>query len=178
MNIFSLSLEEFEKEIDKVLEGISPEELLDELKKYGLKTKGGKEMRKIKFRGKSEKTNEWVYGYYWTNELGNHFIRQTVDLNGCFTISDTEVDKDTVGQYVSLKDKHGIKIYEGDIVKVKNIDYCIGKVVYDKEYLCYQIEVDEQVIFPVSVCYGDFDRLDIEVIGNVVDNRELLKGGD
>lgn len=135
-------------------------------------------MREIVFRGKSIKANKWVYGYYWTNELGNHFIRQTVDLNGCFTISDTEVDKDTVGQYVGLKDKHGIEIYEGDLVKVKNIDYLIGKVVYDKEYLCYQIEVDEQVIFPVSVCYGDYNELDIEAIGNIWDNPELLKESD
>ncbi len=131
-------------------------------------------MREIVFRGKSIKENKWVYGYYWTNELGNRFIRQTVDLNGCFTISDTEVDENTVGQYVGLKDKHGIEIYEDDIVKVKNIDYLIGKIVYDEEYLCYQIEVDEQVIFPLSVCYGDYNELDIEVMGNVWDNPNLM----
>lgn len=131
-------------------------------------------MREIVFRGKSIKENKWVYGYYWTNEIGNHFIRQTVDLNGCFTISDTEVDENTVGQYVGLKDKHGIEIYEGDIVKVKNVDYLIGKIVYDEEYLCYQIEVDEQVIFPISVCYGDYNELDIEVIGDIWDNPNLM----
>lgn len=131
-------------------------------------------MREIVLRGKSIKENKWVYGYYWTNEIGNHFIRQTVDLNGCFTISDTEVDENTVGQYVGLKDKHGIEIYEDDIVKVKNIDYLIGKIVYDEEYLCYQIEVDEQVIFPISVCYGDYNELDIEVIGDIWDNPNLM----
>lgn len=26
--------------------------------------------REIKFRGKSKRTREWVYGYYWTNENG------------------------------------------------------------------------------------------------------------
>ena len=46
MNIFSLPLDEFKKEVDKFLEGISPEELLNELKKCGLKTKGGSEMKK------------------------------------------------------------------------------------------------------------------------------------
>lgn len=48
--------------------------------------------REIKFRGKAKRTREWVYGYYWTNENGNYFIRQTIDLNGCFSIADIEID--------------------------------------------------------------------------------------
>lgn len=142
-------------------------------------------MREIVFRGKSIKENKWVYGYYWVNKE-NHFIKEVIYKSGYFKnlyrkeeiLNDIEIKKDTVGQYVGLKDKHGIEIYEGDIVKVKNIDYLIGKVVYDKEYLCYQIEVDEQVIFPVSVCYGDYNELDIEVIGNIWDNPKLLKESD
>lgn len=173
MNIFSLSLEEFEKEIDKVLEGISPEELLDELKKYGLKTKGGKEMREIKFRGRSIERNEWVYGSLSEDEIQKkYYIFDNESGIG------NEVDENTIGQYIGIKDKNQKEIYEGDIVKVRNIDYFIGKVVYDERYVEYLIEVDDQIIFPIKVCYGDFDRLDIEVIGNVVDNRELLKGGD
>ena len=138
-------------------------------------------MREIVFRGKSIKENKWVYGYYWVNKE-NHFIKEIIYEFGYFKnlyrkeeiLNDIEIKKDTVGQYVGLKDKHGIEIYEGDLVKVKNIDYLIGKVVYDKEYLCYQIEVDEQVIFPVSVCYGDYNELDIEVIGNIWDNPNLM----
>ena len=143
-------------------------------------------MREIVFRGKSIKENKWVYGYYWVNKE-NHFIKEVIYESAYFKdnlygkeeiLNDIEIKTDTVGQYVGLKDKHGIEIYEGDLVKVKNIDYLIGKVVYDKEYLCYQIEVDEQVIFPVSVCYGDYNELDIEAIGNIWDNPELLKESD
>lgn len=138
-------------------------------------------MREIVFRGKSIKENKWVYGYYWVNKE-NHFIKEIIYEFGYFKnlyrkeeiLNDIEIKKDTVGQYVGLKDKHGIEIYEGDIVKVKNVDYLIGKIVYDEEYLCYQIEVDEQVIFPISVCYGDYNELDIEVIGDVWDNPNLM----
>lgn len=58
--------------------------------------------RKIKFRGKSKRTRELVYGYYWTNENGNYFIRQTVDLNGCFSIADIEIDIETLGQFTRI----------------------------------------------------------------------------
>lgn len=61
MNIFSLPLDEFKKEVDKFLEGISPEELLNELKKCGLKTKGGSEMKKIMIsQPMNGKTNEQI----------------------------------------------------------------------------------------------------------------------
>lgn len=70
-------------------------------------------MREYKFRGKSIKTKEWVYGYYWTNENGNHFIRQTIDLKNCFTIADVEVIPETVGQYTLLKDLDKNNIYMG-----------------------------------------------------------------
>lgn len=58
--------------------------------------------RTIKFRGKSKRTREWVYGYYWTNENRNYFIRQTIDLNGCFSISDIEINIETIGQFTRI----------------------------------------------------------------------------
>ena len=171
MNIFSLSLEEFEKEIDKVLEGISPEELLNELEKYGLKTKGGKEMREIKFRGKSEKTNEWVYGSLLRDEIQKKYY--IVDNESGIG---KEVDENTIGQYTSLKDKNGVKIYKGDILKYSDEDTAI--VVFNEKYSYFMVKPIQDFYFDSDVLGHTIEYNQVEVIGNVVDNRELLKDGE
>ena len=171
MNIFSLSLEEFEKEIDKVLEGISPEELLDELKKYGLKTKGGKEMREIKFRAKSVKTNEWVYGSLLRDEIQKKYY--IVDNESGVG---KEVDENTIGQYTSLKDKNGVKIYKGDILKYSDEDKAI--VVFNEKYSYFMVKPIQDFYFDSDVLGHTIEYNQVEVIGNVVDNRELLKDGE
>lgn len=74
-------------------------------------------MRKIEFRGKSISSNQWIYGYYWTNELENHFIRRTITSSGRFVIEDIEVIPETVGQFTGIYDKNNKPIYEDDIVK-------------------------------------------------------------
>jgi len=59
---------------------------------------------------------EWKFGYYWTNEVGNHFIKVIRDENGDFvsdpTINDYEVLKETVCEYTGLTDKNGNRIWK------------------------------------------------------------------
>ena len=171
MNIFSLSLEEFEKEIDKVLEGISPEELLDELKKYGLKTKGGKEMREIKFRGRSIERNEWVYGSLLRDEIQKKYY--IVDNESGV---EKEVDENTIGQYTSLKDKNGVKIYKGDILKYSDEDTAI--VVFNEKYSYFMVKPIQDFYFDSDVLGHTIEYNQVEVIGNIYDNPELLKESD
>lgn len=122
-------------------------------------------MREIEYRGRALRSKLWVKGYYWTNENGNHFIRQAVDLNGCFRIADIEVDPETVGQYTGIEDKNEVKIYSGDILKaIHNNHIHIGKVEYNEEYCEYRIEL-------VDAYTNLWKKLDLEVIGNIVDNK-------
>ena len=74
-------------------------------------------------------------------------------------------------QYTGLKDKNGKEIYEGDIVKVvtKDFDYPDvvnkGKVIFEKGH--WLIMGNEE--------YYLYGQDEIEIIGNIYENPELLK---
>ncbi len=122
-------------------------------------------MRAIKFRGKSKIDGEWFYGnLYDKDNRGRTHICTT--SRGCL-----DIDPETVGQFTGLFDKNGKEIYEGDIVKLTQLHYEVtGKIAYiNTEFALYVPEEDTTYDFFPS------DRTS-EVIGNIHDNPELLKG--
>lgn len=92
----------------------------------------------------TEYRGKWVFGYFWTNEAGNCFIKVIRDLNGNFvgnpTTKDYEVFPETVCEWTGLTDKNEKKIFEGDRVipvwvspsgKIDGLDEDMqGKVIY------------------------------------------------
>lgn len=132
-------------------------------------------MREILFRGKRKDNGEWVYGNYAvTNNNGKrHFIFQ----NKAFEF---EIVPETVGQYTGITDDNGKKIFEGDILGVTNddpdYDY-ITKVYLDCDTLCVDVQGQDydytSIGFAIEIWDDECDQ--VEIIGNIYDNTELLK---
>lgn len=123
-------------------------------------------MREILFRGKFG--NEWKYGFLSIEPKG--LVIKEPYKNESSNV--WHIDADTVGQYTGLTDKNGTKIFEGDICNFSNrsdIDN-YGVVVYDADETEFGVDY-------VSTYLGlgrHYHSKDIEVIGNIYDNQELL----
>ena len=145
-------------------------------------------MREILFRGKWLGNGEWVEGYYCKisettyafaedyerNPIPvHHYILQEVmtDWGLPNRFNQYEIDPETLCQYTGLKDKNGNRIWENDIVRIENsMDEGIGNI----EFYGGMWYVDGK---PSNSIYDilEYDDADVEVIGNIFDNPELLK---
>ena len=82
-----------------------------------------------------------------------------------------EIIPETVGQYTGLDDKNGVKIFEGDVVRSN--DTAIGHVIYEESGTAFELLFyDDTDCFGLGQCYISEE---LEVIGNIHDNPELLK---
>ena len=130
-------------------------------------------MREILFRGKRTDNGEWVEGYLYITHNGEHEIsvyNEEVNIERWTH----EVDTSTVCQYTGMKDKNGKRIFDGDVAKVLQ-----GK---DKDIAYVGFENGAFMLYPKTgniyertlweYWYNDYD---VEVIGNITDNPELLE---
>ena len=160
---------------------------------------------KILFRAKELRAEKWIEGWYGMQCFGSwplkHAICPAEDaINGCLRYA--EIDPDTLGQYTGLNDKNGKKIFEGDLVdffgnKAMVTFECGTFGVYFDHGIDY--DTMQQHIYDhtstkniIHCCFNDnfislweiiwnFNCEEyccdvLEVIGNIHDNPELLKG--
>ena len=128
-------------------------------------------MREILFRGKTE-YGSWIIGDLL--QYANTAQIWTQEEHGkCNYI----VDPATVGQFTGLKDKNGVKIFEGDVIRIKiegessfTFNY-LRKVVFVNGIFGIGKQKDEESISPFPIYSMDM----FKVIGNIHDNFELLE---
>lgn len=81
-------------------------------------------------------------------------------------------------QFTGLKGKNGKEIFEGDIVKFSGCDddVYVTPVVWDKNYACFGVSFGDG--YPMSLDYLEefyTELKDIEVVGNIYENPELME---
>lgn len=128
-------------------------------------------MRERISRGKRLDNGEWVFGYFWSNDVGNNFIRVTEE-NDEIVLKDYEVVPETVGDYTGLTDKNGRKIFEGDIIAFRSSEsiYEVAYDITDSKFIILLRNGKDSFLrfYNISAYY-------FSVIGNKWDNSELLE---
>lgn len=135
--------------------------------------------REIEFRGKHTHMlslskvkfdNTWVYGHLSAED----YISVTYPDG---TYAEKYINKDTVGQYIGKQDKNKNRIYELDIVELnypdtENLHWLVvfenGEFHLTSKYP----DIDERLVIENYKCSWET----IKVIGNYIDNPEMLEG--
>ena len=138
-------------------------------------------MREPLYRGKRVDNNEWVYGWYAPLVCNDKTIIPNIrDRNGI----DRRVIPETIEQYTGLYDKNDRMIFEGDIVNQNRNGFkTLYVVIFTNEDVgscgcCYpQFDGIGFVFESVKGTRANsFDMYPLEVVGNIYDNKEMLKG--
>ena len=134
------------------------------------------------FRGKRTDTGEWVQGFYCKWLKGKRVITYSEKETDCIItwmsnggMSRYEVDPSTICQCTGLKDKNGNLIWENDIVKDEHGN--LYKAFWQNNYYQFSWICVKSDVFSIGAKWDlwSFKSFEIEVIGNVFDNPELLE---
>lgn len=154
-------------------------------------------MREVEFRGFAVDEKKWFYGSYLKldkvtlcpigiteddiNNNQQHYIifQGFSDWNMPKQNYRVDIVPESVGQYTGFQDKHGKKIYEGDIVNNPECAVLDGTVQYLSEVVFHKgkwmlkekLKSGEYVID----CNLYSEVRILEVVGNRFDNPELIK---
>ena len=121
------------------------------------------------------------------NQAPQH-INYRDDLLGGFFLKDERGMVLELMQYTGLKDKNGFEIFEGDIVRGENKAHEKELIVqkFGTTYHLYEVVAGVEVAkrpycrIDSRATYNDFSssETDLEVIGNIYENSDLLEESD
>lgn len=147
-------------------------------------------MRESLFRGVSEETNEWVYGFGWfKTDYTEEYLKASgkIEQDAVLYTNSGPVlcYLDSMGEWTGLRDNKktdefpdGQMIFEGDIVEslTKINGYvCRGVVIFENGKFMVDVK---KAAFSRNGFISDFDLKirEYEVIGNIYEDKHLLEG--
>lgn len=131
-------------------------------------------MREILFRGKRFDNNEWIEGGFYLEPYTDNAYIVAWNSMGMGFIEYILVCKETVGQYTGLKDKNGVRIFEGDVIDCWSEGVNAKGTVQQRKDGLWIIYPAWQKVIMWSLCPDEYCNTTVEVIGNIHDNPELL----
>lgn len=134
-------------------------------------------MDRYLYKAKRLDNGEWVQGcivrYGFTNQEKWYIVPDYASDLYSFLI-----DKNTICQCTGLKDKNGNPIGENDVVKDKHGNFY--KTFWQNNYYQFSWICVKSDVFSIGTKWDlwSFRSFEIEVIGNIFDNPELIKESD
>lgn len=150
-------------------------------------------MREILFRGKLKDTGEWVYWDVFgriTTHTGKQYIltvtsgAHTAYYYHAYQIME-KIDRTSIGQSTSLKDKNRKRIFEGDIFQYGFDEVAAVAVVkfggfgfgsrFDMNQVGFYAEWNHRAMYYRTDLGFWVKQREIEIIGNIHDNPEFVE---
>ena len=139
------------------------------------------------YRAKRKDSGEWIVGYYvigldmYEKEVHMIFEPTTIFYSHGETDGFVDVDPSTICQCTGLKDKNGKLIWENDICRRILFPTKRIKTIFRIAYVPYKcclsaIDLDGSNVTFLSDYINN--QYEVEVIGNIFDNPELLEVGE
>jgi uncharacterized phage protein (TIGR01671 family) len=133
------------------------------------------------FRGKRIDNGEYVIGNRIddgvTGQVFIHVVGNSVNESdkvgeeGCLQFVAFEVAPSTICQCTGLKDKNGKLVWENDIVEYRDCTTERYVVAYENDKACFEYQQ-----YGCSIMnFDEMSSVEVEVVGNVFDNPELLE---
>lgn len=136
-------------------------------------------MRTIKFRGKIRGNGKWYYGsLVYSNEI-NAAIYFQIGRGLVKRMDWVYVNQETIGQFSGLYDCNGKEIFEGDILEWEKDGLMYVVKFWDGMFYASVKECNDGIFggFPLHAL-TEHEYGKCEIVGNIYDNPELLKGGE